>query len=179
MLMLSLGSKKNLHSTKPPLAVSALIVHGSVDSVIVCPRQSIISRHTSNARFMAGSSQDIVEKLEARGHVVGQMIHFGFKRSAFQLPNEALCGVYPVRVSARGVNHLNLLVVSRSDCLRLEPQRFASMTYRASSLDSSIGAWCAKHGKTYRVVTGHDRTGVRCVETCLEMLDSIESAGRK
>lgn len=107
------------------------------------------------------------------------MIHFGFKRVAFQLPESAIEGVYPLRLSAGGVNHLNLFIVRDVDCLRLEPQKFAHLMYREKKLDIALATWCEQHGKRYRVAIGSDKTYRECVSTCMEMLKAIENKDQK
>jgi len=126
---------------------------------------------------MSGSD-DIAALLDARGLQRGEMIHFGFRNAVFQLPADAAPRVYPVRVSASGANHLNLLVVTGDACVRLEPQRFARLTYRADRLDARLAVWSAAMGLAYRVETGDDKTCRACVAECFSMLDRLTGDAR-
>ena len=128
---------------------------------------------------MSASAEDIAARLVSRGLACGEMIHFGFKNNRFQLPTDAEPRVYPMRVSASGTNHLNLLVVSRDECVRLEPQRFASLTYRAGKLDARLERWSSARRLVYRLETGDDKTCRNCVAVCLSMLDRLIAEGAK
>lgn len=122
---------------------------------------------------MAGS-QDIEKMMAARSVSCGKLIHFGFKSSVFQLPlDDDSFDVYPIRISASGTNHLNLLVVSESECVRLEPQKYAHLMYKAARLDSLVRDWSRRRGIAYRVITGNDKTYRNCVVECFNMLDSL------
>jgi len=119
-------------------------------------------------------SEDIEKMLSARRVSRGEMIHFGFKNSVFQLPDGVRPKtVYPLRLSASGVNHLNLLVVSQSECVRLEPQKYAHLMYRAKALNARLAEWCFRQGVAYRIVTGRDETYRDCAAECFRMLDAL------
>jgi hypothetical protein len=118
---------------------------------------------------MAGSIEDVEREARLRA-IEPKLIHFGFKHINFQLPT-CVDGVYILRIAACGKNHLNLILVTKEKCIRLEPQKFSNLMYFSKSLDRKLKSWAGK--RMYSVAFGQDRTGTRCVETCFTMLDSI------
>jgi hypothetical protein len=118
---------------------------------------------------MGASIEDIEREMRARD-IEPKLIHFGFKRVDFQLP-PCVDGVFALRIAACGKNHLNIVVVSKEKCIRLEPQKFSKMMYCSKRLDRNLKHWC--NHRMYRVHIGNDKTGTMCVKTCFEMLDNL------
>ena len=120
---------------------------------------------------MAGSIRDVENKLSDLGIIPVSTVHFGFKNVAFQFPKPRSSGLYILRIAACGTNHLNFLIVTDEKCLRLEPQRFAKLSYKKKYLDDTIAKWC--HPLMYSVIVGDDKTGICCVQTCFKMLNQF------